>query len=240
MKRRTALAGSLATLAAPLAARADTRVDLQLVLAVDVSRSIDEVEAELQRRGYTEALTNQAVIDAILSGEHKRIVLCYAEWAGTHYQAVVIDWTLIDSANAARGFADKLAEAPRTSQSWTAVGAGLAFAAQRFDTSGYDSKRRVIDISGDGRTNDGPPAEMVRDKLVNQGIVINGLPVMMNRTNFGRPADAGLDKYYEENVIGGPGAFMIVAANFDDFGRAVRSKLIREISGLPTARATPA
>ncbi|MGE5150191.1 MAG: DUF1194 domain-containing protein [Rhodospirillaceae bacterium] len=240
MKRRTALAGSLATLAAPLAARADTRVDLQLVLAVDVSRSIDEVEAELQRRGYTEALTNQAVIDAILSGEHKRIVLCYAEWAGTHYQAVVIDWTLIDSANAARRFADKLAEAPRTSQSWTAVGAGLAFAAQRFDTSGYDSKRRVIDISGDGRTDDGPPAEMVHDKLVNQGIVINGLPVMMNRTNFGRPADAGLDKYYEENVIGGPGAFMIVAANFDDFGRAVRSKLIREISGLPTARATPA
>ena len=240
MKRRTALAGSLATLAAPLAARADTWVDLQLVLAVDVSRSIDEVEAELQRRGYTEALTNQAVIDAILSGEHKRIVLCYAEWAGTHYQAVVIDWTLIDSANAARGFADKLAEAPRTSQSWTAVGAGLAFAAQRFDTSGYDSRRRVIDISGDGRTNDGPPAEMVRDKLVNQGIVINGLPVMMNRANFGRPADAGLDKYYEENVIGGPGAFMIVAANFDDFGRAVRSKLIREISGLPTARATPA
>jgi Protein of unknown function (DUF1194) len=153
---------------------------------------------------------------------------------------VVIDWSLIDSAGAARRFADKLAEAPRTSQSWTAVGAALAFAAQQFDKSGYESKRRVIDISGDGRTNDGPPAEMVRDRLVDQGIVINGLPVMMNRTNFGRPADAGLDKYYEENVIGGPGAFMIAAANFDDFGRAVRNKLVREISGLPTARATPA
>ena len=244
MKRRTALVGSLAvplaTLAGSLAARADTPVDLQLVLAVDVSRSIDEVEAELQRRGYTEALTNQTVIEAILSGEHKRIALCYAEWAGTHYQVVVIDWTLIDSANAARGFSEKLAEAPRTSQSWTAVGAALAFAAQRFDNSGYESKRRVIDISGDGRTNDGPPAEMVRDTLVTQGIVINGLPVMMNRTNFGRPPEAGLDKYYEENVIGGPGAFMIAAASFDDFGRAVRSKLIREISGLPTARATPA
>jgi hypothetical protein len=240
MKRRTALIGSLATLAAARTASADTQVDLQLVLAVDVSRSIDEVEAELQRRGYTEALTNRTVIDAILSGEHKRIALCYAEWAGTHYQVVVIDWTLIDSANAARGFAEKLAEAPRTSQSWTAVGAALAFAAQRFDNSGYQSKRHVIDISGDGRTNDGPPAEMVRDKLVDQGIVINGLPVMMNRTNFGRPADAGLDKYYEENVIGGPGAFMIAAASFDDFGRAVRSKLVREISGLPTSRSTPA
>jgi hypothetical protein len=240
MKRRTALVGSIATLTVPIAARSQTAVDLQLVLAVDVSRSIDEVEAELQRRGYVEALTSQRVVDAILSGEQKRIALCYTEWAGTHYQVVVIDWTVIDSPAAARSFADKLAEAPRTSQSWTAVGAALAFAAQRFDNSGFESKRRVIDVSGDGRTNDGPPAELVRDRLVAQGIVINGLPVMMNRTNFGRPPDTGLDKYYEENVIGGPGSFMISAANFDDFGRAVRSKLVREISAAPTPRPTPA
>jgi len=240
MKRRTALVGSLAALAGPLPVRAAEQVDLQLVLAVDVSRSIDEVEAELQRRGYVEALTNGRVIDAILSGENKRIALCYTEWAGTHYQVVVIDWAVIDSPAAARRFADKLAEAPRTSQSWTAVGAAMAFAAQRLDVSGFESRRRVIDVSGDGRTNDGPPAELVRDKLVAQGIVINGLPVMMNRTNFGRPPDTGLDKYYEENVIGGPGSFMISAENFDDFGRAVRSKLIREISGLPPPRATPA
>jgi hypothetical protein len=227
-------------LAAPLPARAATVVDLQLVLAVDVSRSIDEVEAELQRRGYVEALTNERVIDAILSGEHKRIALCYTEWAGTHYQVVVIDWNVIDTPNAVRRFADKLAEAPRTSQSWTAVGAAMAFAAQRFEASGFESRRRVIDISGDGRTNDGPPAELVRDKLVTQGFVINGLPVMMNRTNFGRPPDTGLDKYYEENVIGGPGSFLIPAESFDDFGRAVRSKLIREISGLSRPRATPA
>jgi hypothetical protein len=240
MKRRAALVGSLAVLASGGAAKADTPVDLQLVLAVDVSRAIDEVEAELQRRGYVEALTNDRVIDAILSGEHKRIAVCYTEWAGTHYQMVVIDWSLIDSAGAARRFADKLAEAPRTSQSWTAVGAGLAFAAQRFENSDYSSRRNVIDISGDGRTNDGPPAEMVRDKLVAQGIVINGLPVMMNRTNFGRPPDSGLDKYYEENVIGGPGSFMIAAVNFDDFGRAVRTKLIREISARDSTRPTPA
>jgi hypothetical protein len=244
MKRRTALAGAvaapLAALAGTLPARAQTAVDLQLVLAVDVSRSIDEVEAELQRRGYIEALTSPRVTDAILSGEHKRIALCYTEWAGTHYQMVVIDWTLIDSAGSARRFAEKLAEAPRTSQSWTAVGAGLAFAAQRFDNSGYESRRRVIDISGDGRTNDGPPAEVVRDRLVPQGFVINGLPVMMNRTNFGRPPDSGLDKYYEENVIGGPGSFMIAAASFDDFGRAVRSKLVREISGFAIDGPKPA
>ena len=237
MKRRTALVGSFATLTAAASARADTPVDLQLVLAVDVSRSIDEVEAELQRRGYVEALTNERVIDAILSGENRRIAVCYTEWAGTHYQVVVIDWTLIDSAAAARRFAEKLSEAPRTSQSWTAVGAALAHAGQRFESSGFSSKRRVIDVSGDGRTNDGPPAELVRDKLVAQGLVINGLPVMMNRTNFGRPPDLTLDKYYEENVIGGPGAFIIVADNFDQFGRAVRNKLVREVSGIDISRA---
>ncbi|WP_296398870.1 DUF1194 domain-containing protein [Reyranella sp.] len=230
MKRRSALVGSLATLAMATSARAETPVDLQLVLAVDVSRSIDEVEAELQRRGYVEALTNDRVIDAILSGEHKRIAVCYTEWAGTHYQVVVIDWTVIDSAGAARRFAEKLSEAPRTSQSWTAVGAALAHAGQRFENSGFAPKRRVIDVSGDGRTNDGPAAEIIRDRLVAQGIVVNGLPVMMNRTNFGRPPDLTLDKYYEENVIGGPGSFMIVADNFDQFGRAVRTKLVREVS----------
>jgi hypothetical protein len=240
MKRREALVGSLAALTAATPARAaDIPVDLQLVLAVDVSRSIDEVEAELQRRGYIEAMTNERVIDAILSGEKGRIAVCYTEWAGTHYQMVVIDWTVIDSAAAARRFAEKLSEAPRTSQSWTAVGAALAYAGQRFDDSGFASRRRVIDISGDGRTNDGPPAELVRDKLMAQGIVINGLPVMMNRTNFGRPPDLTLDKYYEENVIGGPGSFMIVADNFEHFGRAVRNKLVREVSGL-TSTAAPA
>lgn len=242
MKRRSALVGSLAAMAAATTARAaDTPVDLQLVLAVDVSRSIDEVEAELQRRGYIEALTSDRVVDAILSGEHQRIAVCYTEWAGTHYQAVVLDWSVIDSASGARRFAEKLAEAPRASHSWTAVGAALVHAGHRFDASGFTSKRRVIDISGDGRTNDGPPAEIVRDKLVAMGIVINGLPVMMNRTNFGRPPDLALDKYYEENVIGGPGSFMIVADNFDQFGRAVRTKLVREISDVePTSRSRPA
>lgn len=230
MKRRSALVGSLAAMAVATTAKAATPVDLQLVLAVDVSRSIDEVEAELQRRGYVEALTSDRIIDAILSGEHRRIALCYTEWAGAHYQAVVIDWTVIDSAAAARRFADKLAEAPRMSQSWTAIGAALIHAGERFENPDFIAKRRVIDVSGDGRTNDGPPAGIVRDRLVAQGIVVNGLPVMMNRTNFGRPPDLSLDKYYEENVIGGPGSFLIVADTFDHFGRAVRTKLVREIS----------
>jgi len=230
MRRRSALVGSMAALATATSARAQTPVDLQLVLAVDVSRSIDEVEAELQRRGYIEALTSDRVVDAILSGENKRIAICYTEWAGTHFQAVVIDWTVIDSPGAAQRFADRLAEAPRTSQSWTAIGAALAHAGQRFENAPFVAKRRVIDVSGDGRTNDGPPAEIVRDKLVLQGIVVNGLPVMMNRSNFGRPPDLALDRYYEESVIGGPGSFLIVADNFDHFGRAVRTKMVREIS----------
>jgi hypothetical protein len=231
----------MAALATATSARGQTPVDLQLVLAVDVSRSIDEVEAELQRRGYIEALTSDRVVDAILSGENRRIAICYTEWAGAHYQTVVIDWTVIDSPVAARRFADKLAEAPRTSQSWTAVGAALAHAGQRFENAPFVAKRRVIDVSGDGRTNDGPPAEIARDRLVSQGIVINGLPVMMNRSNFGRPPDLTLDKYYEESVIGGPGAFLVVADNFDHFGRAVRSKLVREISDTtPSRRSSPA
>ncbi len=242
MRRRTALIGSLAALAAGKTADAQPTdrqpVDLQLVMAVDVSRSIDEVEAELQRRGYIEAMVNQRVVDAILSGEHRRIAVCYVEWAGSHYQETVVDWMAIDSAATARRFSDRLAEAPRESQRWTAVGAGLAFAAQRFERAPFTAKRRIIDISGDGRTNDGPRAELVRDKLVAEGFVINGLPVMMNRTNFGRPPDGTLDKYYEENVIGGPGSFMIVAASFEDFSRAVRSKLIREISGRKTSTTT--
>jgi hypothetical protein len=133
MKRRTAIVGPLVTLLAAPRARAETSVDVALVLAVDVSRSIDE--AELQRRGYIEALTSRPVIDAILSGENRRIALCYVEWAGTAYQVPVIDWTLIDSEAAARRFAEKLAETPRTSQSWTAVGAALAFAGRQLAAS---------------------------------------------------------------------------------------------------------
>lgn len=247
MRRRTALMGSLAALAGGAAAAqtadlpVDVPVDLQLAMAVDVSRSVDPVEAELQRRGYIEAMASPRVIDAILSGEHRRIAVCYLEWAGTHYQETVIDWMVIDSAPTARRFSDRLAEAPRASQSWTAIGSALAFAARRFENTPFTARRRIIDISGDGRTNDGPPAELVRDKLVSEGFVINGLPVMMDRTNFGRPPDAALDTYYAENVVGGADSFMVVASTFDDFGRAVRSKLIREISQRrPPAPTAPA
>lgn len=206
-------------------------VDLLLVLAVDVSRSIDEVEGQMQRQGYIEAIANRRVIDAILAGQRRRIALCYVEWAGASYQRTVIDWTLIDSEDAAIAFVERLAEAPRISESWTAIGAALDYAGNKIRTSPFVGDRKVIDISGDGRNNNGPPDAPIRDLLVAQGIVINGLPIMLGRANFGRPPDNELDQYYEQNVIGGPGAFVIVARSFEDFGRAVRNKLIKEISG---------
>jgi hypothetical protein len=165
-----------------------------------------------------------------MGGPLARIAIAYVEWAGTHYQRTVIDWSLIDSVPAAADFARKLEASPFTSQSWTAVGAALAYAATKFDEPLFRSKRKVIDVSGDGRTNNGPPAEIVRDELVKRGIVINGLPIMSDNPNFGRPPEADLDVYYEQNVIGGPGAFIVVAKGFADFSRAIRNKMSREIS----------
>lgn len=235
--RRAALALPLAAAAAAAAAaHAQTgvapEVDLALALAVDVSRSIDDEEAKLQRQGYVDALRDERIRGAVGAGKRGRIALCYIEWAGTQYQAVVIDWTIVDSAAALEGFAAKLEEAPRESHSWTAVGTALLTAGNKLRTAPVRADRRVIDVSGDGRNNDGVLPETMRDRLAAEGITINGLPVMMDRNNFGRPPDRELDRYYEENVIGGPGHFMIVARTFDDFSKAIRSKLAREIAGL--------
>lgn len=237
MRRRTLLRGigaaaTATAMAAPAVVQADevVEVDLRLVIAVDVSRSIDEDEARLQRQGYLDALADQRVIDAMTGGRLRRMAIAYVEWAGTHYQRTAINWTMIDSAATAASFAAQLKTSPMTSQSWTAVGAALAYAGAKFDEPLFRSTRKVIDISGDGKTNNGPPAEIVRDELVKRGIVINGLPILSDRPNFGRPPEADLDAYYEENVIGGPGSFIVVAKGFADFGRAIRNKMTREIS----------
>ncbi|MEO8558141.1 MAG: DUF1194 domain-containing protein [Rhodospirillales bacterium] len=205
-------------------------VDVQIVLAVDVSRSIDEDEAKLQRQGYIDAISDKKVIDAMLGGEKHRIAVAYVEWAGSAYQQTIIDWTVIDSPEAARRFADKLAEAPRSAEMWTSISAGILYSAAKFENNGFESKRKVIDVSGDGRNNSGPDMATAREAVLSKGISINGLPVVNDRPNFGRPPEKDLDIYYEQNVIGGPGSFLIVAKNFTDFTRAVRAKLIREIS----------
>jgi len=231
MRRRTLLAAAgAAALAYP--ARADEPVDVALVLAVDVSRSIDEDEARLQREGYRAAVSDPRVIEAVRGGMLGGIAIAYVEWAGIEYQRLVIPWTRIGSQRDADGWAEALAQAPRTSLSWTSISGGVEFSRQLIAQCPYEATRRVIDVSGDGVNNSGPPAEQARDRAVAEGITINGLPILNDRPTFGRPPPVPLDQYYRESVVGGPGAFVIAAEDFDAFGQAVRRKLIREVAGL--------
>lgn len=222
-----ALIGSLAD-----EAEAQTPVDLELVLAVDISGSIDPVEAEIQRRGYIDALTDPRVIGAIRSGVLGRIGVTYVEWAGASYQQVVVGWQEISDEESANAFASELAEAPILTASRTSLSGAIDFSVRVLDGSGFEGLRRVIDISGDGYNNRGRPVAEARDDAVNAGIVINGLPILNDRPNpWGGPPAYQLDRYFSENVIGGPGAFQIPVLGFEDFGRAILSKLLLEIAG---------
>ena len=230
MRRRSLLAASAAL---ATTARATEPVDLQLVLAVDVSRSIDEDEARLQREGYRNGVTDPRVIEAIGRGMIGAIAVAYVEWAGFEYQRLVIPWTRIGTAREAHAWADALAEAPRASLSWTSISGAIDFSRRTLADCPFEGTRRVIDVSGDGVNNSGRPADRARDEAVAEGIVINGLPIINDRPTFGRPPPIPLDQYFQSFVIGGPGSFMIVAEDFDAFGTAVRRKLIREIADLP-------
>jgi hypothetical protein len=219
----------------PWSAKAQ-EVDLQLVLAIDISRSIDEEEARLQREGYIAAFLSPQVHRAVASGRNGRIGVIYMEWAGTASKRVVIDWTLIDGPASAKAFADRLHVSDYMSASWTSISGAIDFAMALFDVSPFKGGRRVIDISGDGRNNQGRPAAEARDDAVRRGVTINGLPITTDRPNFGRPAERDLDLYYEKNVIGGPDAFLVVAEGFQAFGQAIVSKLIKEIALLEAPR----
>jgi hypothetical protein len=153
------------------------------------------------------------------------------EWAGSDYQRLVIPWTRIGSPVEARAWAEELEKAPRVALSWTSISGGLDFSMRTLLESPFEGTRRVIDVSGDGVNNSGLAVEQVRDRLVAQGITINGLPIMNDRPTFGRPSPMPLDQYYRESVIGGDGAFLIAAEDFTSFGNAVRRKLVREIAG---------
>ena len=229
MRRRSLLAA--AGLAAfPAIARAEEPVDTLLVLAVDVSRSVDEDEARLQRLGYQQGITDPKVVEAMLGGVLGCIGLAYVEWAGSEFQRLVLPWRRIASQRDALAWGEALAEAPRHSLSWTSISGALEFSGQVLETAPFEGTRRVIDVSGDGVNNSGPPPEPVRDRLVGQGVVINGLPIVNDRPTYGRTPSMPLDQYYRESVIGGEGSFLIVAEDFQSFGVAVRRKLIREIA----------
>jgi hypothetical protein len=225
------IGGLLGTLDRPASAE-DLPVDLELVLAVDISGSVDEVEARLQREGYTAALRHPHVIQAIESGMFGRIAVAYVEWAGDHYQRIMLDWTVIEDAAGAQGFADALAETPLTTAHWTSLSAAIDYAVPLFNGNGLQGFRRVIDISGDGYNNRGRPVERARDAAVAAGITINGLPIVNDRPNpWGGSPPRDLDLYFEQRVIGGPGAFIVVAEDYTAFASAILSKLLLEIAG---------
>ena len=214
-------------------------VDLELVLAVDVSYSVDADEARLQREGYFAALRHPRVLQAVSSGPHRAIAVTYVEWAGSFYQRVVADWTVLRDAASIENFIARIAAVQQQPASRTSISGAIDFSARLFDDNGYEGTRLVIDVSGDGRNNHGRPARDARDAAVAKGITINGLPILSGNENFGRPAEYGLGEHYSEEVIGGPGAFVIPAESFANFTSAILSKLVREIAGTPTQLASP-
>ena len=189
---------------AKAAAAENVTVDLELVLAVDISLSMDEDEQRLQRDGYTAAFRNPEIIEAIKSGPNGRIAVTYVEWSGENYQRIVIPWTLIDGADTAIPFADKLAAAPIETNYRTSISGALIYASGLFDDNGYEG-RRAIDVSGDGANNQGIPVEVARDAAVHRGITINGLPLLLKPSSFDSFEMVQLDDYYQDCVIGGIG-----------------------------------
>lgn len=230
MRRRMLLAASGA-LVMPSPVRAqDGAVDLQLVMAVDVSRSVDDEEARLQREGYQAAMTDPRVLAAIGGGMLGAIAVAYVEWAAHGYQQLVIPWTRIGDPADAAAWSGRLAQSPRRSVSWTSISGALAFSRRVLADCPFEGTRRVIDVSGDGVNNNGPPPEQERDRLLNGGVTINGLPIVNDRPNFGVTPGPDLEAHYRASVIGGPGAFLIVAQDFEAFGDAIRRKLVQEIA----------
>ncbi len=221
----------LAGMMSPAEARIDTAVDLELALAVDVSCSIDASEAQLQRQGYVEAFRNLDVIHAIRAGLLGRIAVTYFEWAGMDSPQIVAGWTLIDSDASAFAFAEALGRIAPNAARHTSISRAIDFALPLFEGNGFEGTRQVIDVSGDGPNNWGNLVTAARDRAIATGVTINGLPILDDGSGmFSSFNIPDLDLYYRDCVIGGPGAFVVVAADFTDVARAVRRKLILEIA----------
>jgi hypothetical protein len=216
-------------------------VDVELVLAVDISYSMDPEEQALQREGYARALTSREFLAALREGAHGKIAVTYFEWAGPNIQNIIVPWRLIEGPESADAVAAEIARTPLRRASRTSIAGALQFAKPLFDTSGYRGVRRVIDVSGDGANNSGPLVAVTRDEVLAAGITINGLPIMLKRSFTGTLDIDQLDIYYEDCVIGGPGAFVIPIRERDQFVTATRTKLVLEIAGRqPEARVMPA
>lgn len=224
------LAAAFLVLAALVAPAAAEEVDLELVLAADGSGSIDDDELRLQRSGYADALESPEVLAAIRDGVIGTVAVAYTEWGGATSQHTIVDWHVIKDAASAKIFADKVRREPRKAWGHNSISGAMLYGAKLMRDNAADGARKVIDISGDGPQIGGPPLAPARAEVLAEGIVINGL--VINRPG-GRVGGAGLVDHYNNEVIGGPGAFVMVAEDTKVFAAAVRAKLIREIAANP-------
>jgi hypothetical protein len=212
-------------------ATAQTEVDLALVVAVDISSSMDKDEQDLQREGFANAFRSPLVHEAIRRGVIGRIAVTYMEWSGAADQRVLIPWTVLDNAEAIMAFADRISRVPLRTAQLTSISGALDAGSRLHDDKGLKAVRRVIDVSGDGPNNDGRPVTQARDEAVAKGLIINGLPIMLEGLHSADLSD--LDRYYHDCVIGGPGAFMVPARDREQFQEAIRMKILQEVSSAP-------
>jgi hypothetical protein len=214
----------------PSAADEANRVDVELILAVDVSYSMDMDELALQREGYAEAITSKEFLQALKTGPTGKVAVTYFEWAASTDQKIVIPWRVIDGPESAGAVAEEILKAPLRRASRTSISGAINFAMPLFDANDYHGIRRVIDISGDGPNNNGEPVTSARDAALARGVTINGLPIMSKETNYATMDIENLDIYYEDCVIGGAGSFVVPIKTKEKFKEAIRTKLVMEVA----------
>jgi hypothetical protein len=221
-------------------------VDIELILAVDVSYSMDMDELAIQREGYAQALVSKEFLQALKTGPNGKIAITYFEWAASSDQKIIIPWRVIDGPETADAVANDIMKTPIRRASRTSISGAINFAMPLFDENPYRGIKRVIDISGDGPNNNGGPVVQARDAALEKGIVINGLPIMVKEPSYSTMDIDNLDFYYEDCVIGGPGSFVVTIKDREKFKEAIRTKLLLEVAGrkpermvVPTAATEP-
>jgi hypothetical protein len=211
--------------------QASPSVDVELVIAVDISYSMDPDELAVQREGYAQAIVSKEFLQALRTGPNSKISVTYFEWSASSDHKIVIPWRVIDGPETADAVANEIIQTPIRRGSRTSISGAILFALPLFDQNPYRGLRRVIDVSGDGPNNNGPPVTPVRDEALAKGITINGLPIMVREPVYSTVDIDNLDWYYEDCVIGGPGSFVVPIKGRDNFKEAIRAKLIREVAG---------
>jgi hypothetical protein len=215
-------------------------VDIELVIAVDVSYSMDPDELAVQREGYAQAIVSKEFLQALKAGPNGKISVTYFEWSAANDQTIIIPWRLIDGPETADSVANEIMKTPIRRGSRTSISGAIQFAMPLFDDDPYRGLRRVIDISGDGPNNNGSPITPVRDEALGKGIVINGLPIMIKEPSLVTKDIENLDWYYEDCVIGGPGSFVVAIQDRDNFKETIRTKLLLEVAARrPEQRVVP-